>query len=160
VRQEPSRGLPTTAKDAQRDRTLFSGGGFAFDVLGAAHFGYLEKTGDMAQVGPDLIANGGIVVGQHVETLGCEHIDGFEKPTRNGVRTSRCYSRERQMVARRKESHQERHEHKVVYGIQGLVRRFPALFFLRQPKKLRDGADKVGEEPPRSVLVSNLREAP
>lgn len=45
--------------------------------MGAAYFGYLEKTGDMAQVGPYLVANGGIVVGQHVETLGCEHVDGF-----------------------------------------------------------------------------------
>jgi hypothetical protein len=64
------------------------------------------------------------------------------------------------MVTRREESHQERHECKVVYGIEGLVRRFPALFFLRQPRILRGSAEKVGDELPRSVLVSNLREAP
>ena len=72
-----SMGLRTTAEDSQSDGPLFSCGGFALDVLGAAYFGYLEKTGDMAQVGPYLVANGGIVVGQHVETLGCEHVDGF-----------------------------------------------------------------------------------
>lgn len=49
------------------------------------------------------------------------------------------------MVARRKESHQKWHEHKVVHGIQGLVRRFPTLFFLRQPRMLRGGAERVGE---------------
>ena len=35
----------------------------------------------MAQVGPYLVANGGIVVGQYVETLGCEHVDGLVRPT-------------------------------------------------------------------------------
>ena len=80
-----SKGQRTTAEDSQRDGPLFSCGGFALDVMGAAYFGYLEKTGDMTQVGPYLIANGGIIVGQHVETLGCEHVDVFD-PRQAGVR--------------------------------------------------------------------------
>ena len=69
------RGLRTAAKYAQRDGTLFSCGGFALVVRDVAHFGYLEKTGDMAQVGPYFISHRGIVVRQHVETLGCRRVE-------------------------------------------------------------------------------------
>ena len=71
--------LRTTAKDAQRNRTFFSCGSFALDVWGAAHFGYLEKTGDIAQVGSYFVANGGVVIRQHVQALRC---GGFEPKKR------------------------------------------------------------------------------